>query len=96
MGSKPASASTSRAILTVIASGSTAPGCGLTTTGLPVARDANRPGKEFQVGNVLQPITSAMPRGTMWKVLLIRSGSPLPAGFSQVAVAGVRAISRYA
>lgn len=43
-GSKPASVSTSRAIRTVIARGRTAPGCGLTTTGLPVTRLANRPG----------------------------------------------------
>ena len=44
LGSKPASFSTSRAIVTVIASGRIAPGCGLTTTALPVASDANRPG----------------------------------------------------
>ena len=43
-GSKPASASTSRAICTVIASGRIAFGCGLTITALPVARLANRPG----------------------------------------------------
>ena len=77
----------------MIASGSTAPGCGLTITALPVASEANRPGYEFQVGNVLQPITRPMPRGTTWNVLLIRSGSPLPAGFSQSAVAGWRVIS---
>lgn len=44
LGSKPASASTSRAILTVSASGSTALGCGFTSTGLPVASEAKRPG----------------------------------------------------
>ncbi|MNT09975.1 hypothetical protein D3C72_1447850 [compost metagenome] len=43
-GSKPASCSTSRATSTVIASGRIAPGCGLTTTALPVAKLANRPG----------------------------------------------------
>ena len=48
----------------MIASGSTAAGCGFTTTGLPVTSEANSPGQEFQVGNVLQPITSATPRGT--------------------------------
>ena len=37
-GSKPASASTSRAICTVSASGRIAAGCGFTTTALPVAR----------------------------------------------------------
>ena len=37
-GSKPASFSTSRAILTVIASGRIAPGCGFTIDALPVAR----------------------------------------------------------
>ncbi len=41
-------------------------------------------------------MTRAMPRGTTWKVLIIRNGSPFPAGFSQLAVAGVRVISRYA
>ena len=86
-GSKPASASTSRQTSTVIASGSTASGCGFTTTALPVTSEANRPGQEFQVGNVLQPITSATPRPTTVKVFSIRIGSPL-AGFSQVAVAG--------
>ena len=60
----------------MIASGSTAPGCGLTTTGLPQASEANRPGQEFQVGKVLQPITSATPRGTAVNVFSIRSGSP--------------------
>ena len=44
VGEKPASASTSRAIATVMASGSTARGCGFTTTALPVTRLANRPG----------------------------------------------------
>jgi hypothetical protein len=75
-----------------MASGSTARGCGFTTTGLPQARDANRPGQEFQVGKVLQPMTSATPRGTTVNVFSIRSGSPLP-GFSQIAVAGTRVIS---
>ena len=42
--SKPASLNTSRAMFTVIASGRIAPGCGFTTTALPVARLANRPG----------------------------------------------------
>ncbi len=76
----------------MIASGSTAPGCGFTITGLPHAKDANRPGHEFQVGKVLQPMTSARPRGTTVNVFSIRSGSPLP-GFSQTAVAGMRVIS---
>ena len=80
----------------MIASGSTARGCGLTTTAFPVTSDANRPGYEFQVGNVLQPTTRATPRGTMCQLLVMRSGSPRPAGFSQVAAAGVRAISAYA
>ena len=44
LGSMPASASTSRAILTVIASGRIAAGCGFTITALPVARLANSPG----------------------------------------------------
>ena len=61
--SKPASASTSWQTCTVIASGSTAAGCGFTTTALPVTSEANSPGQEFQVGKVLQPITSATPRG---------------------------------
>jgi hypothetical protein len=95
-GSKPASASTSRAYFTVMASGRTARGCGFTTTGLPVTSEAKSPGYEFQVGKVLQPITSATPRGTTWKVLVIRSGSPLPAAFSQPAVPGWRVISAYA
>ena len=43
LGSMPASASTSRAIFTVIASGRIAPGCGLTITALPVARLAKKP-----------------------------------------------------
>ncbi len=43
-GEKPASVSTSRATSTVMASGSTARGCGLTSTGLPVTRLANSPG----------------------------------------------------
>ena len=90
LGSKPSSANTSRAAWTVIASGSTAFGCGLTTTAFPVANEAKSPGHEFQVGNVLQPITNATPRGTTWKVFVIRSGSPLPAGFSHIAVVGVR------
>ena len=76
LGSKPASVSTSWQTCTVIASGSTAPGCGLTITGFPVTSEANRPGHEFQVGNVLQPITSARPRGTAVYVFSIRSGSP--------------------
>ena len=79
----------------MIASGSTAPGCGLTTTALPVTSEANSPGQEFQVGNVWQPITSATPRGTTVNVFSIRSGSPRP-GFSQTAVAGVRVISVHA
>ncbi len=91
-GSKPASASTCWHTCTVIASGSTAPGCGLTTTGLPQASDANSPGQEFQVGKVLQPMTSATPRGTAVNVFSIRSGASL-AGFSQIAVAGTRVIS---
>ena len=76
----------------MIASGSTAPGCGLTTTGLPVTSEANRPGQEFQVGNVLQPTTSATPRGTTVNVFSIRIGASRP-GFSQIAVAGTRVIS---
>ena len=75
----------------MIASGSTADGCGFTMTGLPVTSDAKRPGQEFHVGNVLQPITSAIPRGTTVKVFSIVSGT-LP-GFSQSAVRGVRVIS---
>ncbi len=93
-GSKPCSASTSWQTCTVRASGSTAAGCGFTTTGLPVTSEANRPGHEFQVGKVLQPITNAMPRGTMVKVFSIVSGT-LP-GFSQRAVVGVRVISTHA
>jgi hypothetical protein len=78
----------------VIASGSTAPGWGLTTTGLPVTSEAKRPGQEFQVGKVLQPITSATPRGTIVKVFSITSGC-LP-GFSHRAFGGVRVISVWA
>jgi hypothetical protein len=89
--SKPFSASTSWQTWTVMASGSTAAGCGLTTTGLPVTRLAKSPGQEFHVGKVLQPMTSATPRGTTVKVFSIRSGY-LP-GFSHSAVAGVRVIS---
>jgi hypothetical protein len=59
----------------------------LTTTALPVTSEANRPGQEFQVGKVLQPITSATPRPVTVKFLVIRIGSPL-AGFSQTASAG--------
>src|SRR4029453_7712011 len=44
LGSCPDSASTSRATCTVMASGSTAPGCGLTITVLPATRLANSPG----------------------------------------------------
>jgi hypothetical protein len=40
-GSKPSAASVSRQILTAIAMGNTAVGCGFTMTGLPVARLAN-------------------------------------------------------
>jgi hypothetical protein len=76
-----------------MASGSTARGCGFTTTAFPVASEANRPGYEFQVGNVLQPTTRAIPRGTTWYFFDIRSGSPRPAGLAQSAVAGVRVIS---
>jgi hypothetical protein len=61
----------------------------LTTTGLPQTSDANSPGQEFQVGKVLQPITSATPRGTTVKVFSMRSGSPRP-GFSHTAVDGTR------
>ena len=43
-GSKPAPRSASRIAATLIASGSTARGCGLTTTALPVASEANSPG----------------------------------------------------
>ena len=93
-GSKPASASTSWQTCTVIASGSTADGCGFTTTELPVTSDAKRPGQEFQVGKVLQPITSATPRGTTVNVFSIVTGT-LP-GFSQIAVRGVRVISTQA
>ncbi len=92
LGSKPASASTSWQTCTVIASGSTAAGCGFTTTALPVTSEAKSPGQEFQVGKVLQPITRATPRGTTVNVFSIRRGSPR-AGFSQTAVAGVRVIS---
>ena len=95
LASKPASESTSWQTCTVIASGSTAPGCGFTMTGFPVTSEANSPGHEFQVGNVLQPITSARPRGTAVYVFSIRSGSPRP-GFSQSAVAGTRPISWWA
>jgi hypothetical protein len=77
-GEKPAAASTSRAIDTVIASGRIAAGCGLTTTGFPQASDANRPGYEFQVGNVLHPITRPIPRGTAVNVFSITSGGRLP------------------
>ena len=94
-GSKPASSSTCWQTCTVMASGSTAPGCGLTMTGLPHTSDANSPGQEFQVGNVLQPITSASPRGTTVNVFSITSGSPR-AGFSHSAVVGVRVISVHA
>ena len=90
-GSRPCSDSTSWQTCTVIASGSTAPGWGFTTTGLPVTSEAKRPGQEFHVGKVLQPITSATPRGTTVNVFSITSGC-LP-GFSQRAVAGVRVIS---
>ena len=76
----------------MIASGSTADGCGLTTTGLPHTSDANSPGQEFQVGNVLHPITSASPRGTTVNVFSISNGSPR-VGFSHSAVVGVRVIS---
>ena len=78
----------------MIASGSTAPGCGLTTTALPQTNDANRPGHEFQVGKVWQPTTSPTPRGTAVNVLSIRTGSPRP-GFSHSALAGCRVISSY-
>ena len=44
LGSKPASLKTSRKVLTVIAAGRIAAGCGLTITVLPVARLAKRPG----------------------------------------------------
>ncbi|MCY1357919.1 hypothetical protein D9M69_444310 [compost metagenome] len=43
-GSKPSSARTSWATLTLMATGRIAPGCALTSTGLPVTRLANRPG----------------------------------------------------
>ena len=43
-GSKPSSPSTSCATLTLIATDRIAAGCGLTRTGLPVTRLANRPG----------------------------------------------------
>ena len=44
---------------------------------------------------MLQPTTSATPRGTAVKVFSIRSGglSGFGPGFSQTAVAGVRVIS---
>ncbi len=50
------------------------------------------PGQEFHVGNVLQPIDSAIPRGTTVYVFVIRSGSSRP-GFSQIAASGCRVIS---
>ena len=77
----------------MIAKGRTARGCGLTTTALPVTRLANRPGYEFQVGKVLQPITRATPRGTTVNVLAIRCGGRLPCGFSQTDSAACRVIS---
>ena len=70
----------------------------MTTTALPVAREAKSPGQEFHVGNVLQPITSAMPRGTTVKVFSMRRGSApgLGPGFSHRAVRGMRVISTHA
>ena len=67
----------------------------MTTTGLPHTSDAKSPGHEFQVGKVLQPTTSASPRGTTVKVFSMTSGSPRP-GFSHSAVDGVRVISVHA
>ena len=40
-------------------------------------------------GNVQQPMTSPMPRGTMRKCFSIRIGSFLPCGFSHCALAGI-------
>ena len=82
-------------ISTVIASGSTACGCGFTTTALPVTRLANMPGYAFHVGNVEQPIVTSTPRGTMRYVFSTRIGSGL-AGFSHITRAGMRDISSYA
>ncbi len=47
----------------------------MTTTALPVARSAKKPGKPFHVGNVQQPMTSPTPRGTTRNVFSIRIGS---------------------
>jgi hypothetical protein len=63
---------------------------------LPQASEANRPGYEFQVGNVEHPITRLIPRGTTVKVFSMTSGGRLPCGFSQRAVAGIRVCSAYA
>ena len=43
--------------------------------------------------NADAPITSEMPRGTMRQFLSSTSGSPLPCGFDQLALAGTRFIS---
>lgn len=44
-------------------------------------------------GNVLQPMTSEIPRGKMRQCFSMTIGSPLPCGFVQIACKGVRVIS---
>ena len=50
----------------------------------------------FQVGNVVQPTTRAMPRGTGVNVFSIRSGGRLPCGFSHTATSACLVCSAYA
>src|SRR5690554_6563962 len=92
-GGSPCSFNSSCATLTLMAAGSTAPECALTTTGLPVTTEANRPGSVFQVGKVEQPITSAAPRPQTVNFFSITSGSCLPCGLVQVACAGTLAMA---
>jgi hypothetical protein len=48
-----------------MAMGNTVAGCGLTMTGLPVAKLAIMEGQAFQVGKLAQEKQTAIPFGTM-------------------------------
>jgi hypothetical protein len=76
----------------VIASGSTADGCGCTTTRLPATSEAKIAGHPFQVENEALPMTSPMPRGMT--VYVFSSRPPVPPGLSHTAVGAIRVISR--
>ena len=94
LGSKPSSIKMFLQVRVAMAMGKIPLGCGLMTTGFPVARLANRAGYAFQVGNVPQQTTAAVPLDMSRYFLSICVGVPLEKERSKKAVDGILLIAQ--